>query len=36
MKKCASLLGVGLYLSRKEPQRPASGRMQEAGMRRPA
>lgn len=23
MKKCASLLGVGLYLSRKEPQRPA-------------
>lgn len=22
MKKCASLLGVGLYLSRKEPRRP--------------
>ena len=24
MKKCASLLGVGLYLSRKAPQRPAA------------
>ena len=26
MKKCASLLGVGLYLSRKEPPRSANGR----------
>jgi hypothetical protein len=26
MKKCASLLGVGLYLSRKEPPRAANGR----------
>ena len=26
MKKCASLLGVGLYLSRKEPPRVANGR----------
>jgi hypothetical protein len=26
MKKCASLLGVGLYLSRKEPPRPTNGR----------
>jgi hypothetical protein len=26
MKKCASLLGVGLYLSRKDPPRPANGR----------
>src|SRR5436190_17405484 len=27
LKKCASLLGVGLYLSRKEPVRPSNGRM---------
>ena len=26
MKKCASLLGVGLYLSRKQPPRPAVSR----------
>jgi hypothetical protein len=35
MKKCASLLGVGLYLSRKEPVRPSNGRMTGAGMHRP-
>lgn len=38
MKKCASLLGVGLYLSRKEPPRPTNGRALVAGggdMRRP-
>src|SRR5437879_13617231 len=36
MKKCASLLGVGLYLSRKAPQRPTNGRTQMgAGMHRP-
>src|SRR5438552_8407149 len=33
MKKCASLLGVGLYLSRKEPSpRPANGRAAAAGV----
>jgi hypothetical protein len=37
MKKCASLLGVGLYLSRKDQLRPANGRApQGAGMRQPA
>src|SRR4051794_9233556 len=40
MKKCASLLGVGLYLSRKEPPRvAAAGNARFAGglpMRRPA
>jgi hypothetical protein len=38
MKKCATLLGVGLYLSRKEPSRPANGRVPVTGgngMRRP-
>jgi hypothetical protein len=39
MKKCASLLGVGLYLSRKEPPRPANGRAAQYygvnGVRRP-
>jgi hypothetical protein len=38
LKKCASLLGVGLYLSRKEPPRPANGRVPVTGgngMRRP-
>jgi hypothetical protein len=35
MKKCASLLGVGLYLSRKEPVRPGNGRMAGAGVHRP-
>jgi hypothetical protein len=35
MKKCASLLGVGLYLSRKEPARPGNGHMTGTGMRRP-
>src|SRR6266566_4573125 len=33
MKKCASLLGVGLYLRRKEPSpRPANGRAAPAGV----
>jgi hypothetical protein len=37
MKKCASLLGVGLYLSRKEPPRPAvNARVGGMPMRRPA
>jgi hypothetical protein len=40
MKKCASLLGVGLYLSRKDQVRPASNGRASAvastGMRRPA
>src|SRR5712691_10396905 len=37
MKKCASLLGVGLYLSRKDPPRTSSnGRTAGAGMHRPA
>ncbi|MDQ6674844.1 MAG: RAD52 family DNA repair protein [Chloroflexota bacterium] len=41
MKKCASLLGVGLYLSRKEPPplRPSNPRLVPAGangLRRPA
>ena len=36
MKKCASLLGVGLYLSRKEPPRPAQPRFGGTPMRRPA
>ena len=35
MKKCASLLGVGLYLSRKEPARPSNGRVGGTGMHRP-
>jgi hypothetical protein len=35
MKKCASLLGVGLYLSRKDPPRPLNGRVPGPGMRRP-
>src|SRR4030081_2142119 len=35
MKKCASLLGVGLYWSRKEPARPSNGRSVGAGMHRP-
>ena len=35
MKKCASLLGVGLYLSRKQPQGGADRRAAAAGMRRP-
>src|SRR6266850_1427080 len=35
LKKCASLLGVGLYLSRKEPSRPSNGRTTGAGMHRP-
>jgi hypothetical protein len=37
MKKCASLLGVGLYLSRREPARANGGRVNGGGgMRRPA
>ena len=37
MKKCASLLGVGLYLSRKEPPRPApNARFGGQPIRRPA
>jgi hypothetical protein len=36
MKKCASLLGVGLYLSRKAPPRLSNGRGMGTGMRRPA
>jgi hypothetical protein len=35
MKKCASLLGVGLYLSRKEPSRLPNGRVAAVGGRRP-
>jgi hypothetical protein len=35
MKKCASLLGVGLYLSRKEPLQARDGRPAGTGMRRP-
>jgi hypothetical protein len=35
MKKCASLLGVGLYLSRKEPPRLNNGRAVVTGMPRP-
>jgi hypothetical protein len=35
MKKCASLLGVGLYLSRKEPFQARDGRPAGTGMRRP-
>src|SRR6185295_373947 len=35
MKKCASLLGVGLYLSRKDPVGQSNGRAAGAGMRRP-
>jgi hypothetical protein len=35
MKKCASLLGVGLYLSRKEPLHARDGRSPGTGMRRP-
>src|SRR5438445_6186687 len=35
LKKCASLLGVGLYLSRKQPPRPNNGRAVGAGVRRP-
>jgi hypothetical protein len=35
MKKCASLLGVGLYLSRKEPSRASAGRPAGTGMPRP-
>jgi hypothetical protein len=35
MTKCASLLGVGLYLSRKEPTRASAGRSAGTGMRRP-
>ena len=35
MKKCASLLGVGLYLSRKDPPRPTNGRVNGVGMHRP-
>jgi hypothetical protein len=31
MKKCASLMGVGLYLSRKEPQRPTLARANGVG-----
>jgi hypothetical protein len=34
MKKCASLLGVGLYLSRKEPPRLGNGRVSGIGVRR--
>jgi hypothetical protein len=33
MKKCASLLGVGLYLSRKPPPRPRLARIGGDGMR---
>jgi hypothetical protein len=33
MKKCASWLGVGLYLSRKPPPRPRTARMGGGGMR---
>lgn len=36
MKKCASLLGVGLYLSRKQPQRPNIVRAGGTGMHRTA
>src|SRR5437868_11382457 len=36
MKKCASLLGVGLYLSRKSPPRASNPRFGGAEMRRPA
>jgi hypothetical protein len=35
MKKCASLLGVGLYLSRKDPPRASNGRVVGTGMHRP-
>jgi hypothetical protein len=35
MKKCASLLGVGLYLSRKAQPRLSNGRVTGTGMRRP-
>src|SRR6266508_334562 len=35
MKKCASLLGVGLYLSRKAPPRPAQPRFGGTPIRRP-
>ncbi|MBV9324638.1 MAG: hypothetical protein JO352_12715, partial [Chloroflexi bacterium] len=33
MKKCASWLGVGLYLSRKPPPRPRLARIGGNGMR---
>ncbi len=36
MKKCASLLGVGLYLSRKQPPRPSAARVGGSGMHRSA
>ena len=36
MKKCASLLGVGLYLSRKQPPRPSAARAGGTGMHRSA
>jgi hypothetical protein len=35
MKKCASLLGVGLYLSRKDPPRRPNGRVLGAPVRDP-
>jgi hypothetical protein len=35
MKKCASLLGVGLYLSRKAPPRLSNGHITGTGMHRP-
>jgi hypothetical protein len=35
MKKCASLLGVGLYLSRKDPPRRTNGRVPGAPVRDP-